>query len=251
MTPEVLLKRLYPWGDFKFICILEGGYRNQVFLLEQAGKRFVTKTTRRSEAALNWLEPVHLVAEKVGFMVPKLIATSQGYLTVNGLTLEPFIEGETPLATQLADFEAQLKLFHDLSKFLLQRPDFASSLELLHQTKGGDVDLTAMPAVLVNQCREIWATYKDEPTAVIHGDINLNNLLLTAEGKIALLDWDEARVDLRLFDSLALRKALGQVLNSSELALLNAWEVAVCWLVEPEHARTLAARLGEKTNLPE
>jgi aminoglycoside phosphotransferase (APT) family kinase protein len=78
---------------------------------------------------------------------------------------------------------------------------------------------------------------------VVHGDLSLSNLLVTPEGRVALLDWDETKVDVSLFDEAALpdyEEGPGRI--RGQRALL-AWEVAVSWHVEPEYAGRLAAEL--------
>jgi aminoglycoside phosphotransferase (APT) family kinase protein len=81
---------------------------------------------------------------------------------------------------------------------------------------------------------------------VVHGDLGLNNILVTEAGEFCLVDWDEARVDVTRFDTLALQKALGQKLTDGEERLLLSWEIAVCWLVEPDYARRLASEFSHE-----
>ncbi|MEX0319105.1 MAG: phosphotransferase [Ruegeria sp.] len=57
-----------------------------------------------------------------------------------------------------------------------------------------------MPNDLALDCRTTWRAVSDRPEAVIHGDLNHKNTLRCPDGLIALVDWDECRRDLVLFD---------------------------------------------------
>jgi Phosphotransferase enzyme family len=247
MTAEEMQNHLKAWGEYKVLEPLEGGFRNTAFLVEgflaegHEAKR-VAKTTRRNEAAMRWLQPVHTVAQQAGFITPDLIAATNGTLVVNGVTLETFIEGHVPNPQQLLEMQPQIQTFHDLTREVPQRPGFTSSLQLLHKTSGGDVNLNAMPNELVTLCREHWREHANQAQSVVHGDLNANNVLITNDGKYGLVDWDETRVDISDFDTQALLRTSGATLNSCNTTWLDAWEVAVCWQVEPEYALEVAER---------
>lgn len=89
-------------------------------------------------------------------------------------------------------------------------------------------------------CRDAWTPVADLTQTAVHSDLNSSNLLKTARGEVALLDWDEARLDAPLFDTALLSR---NTLDARDRRLLTAWEVAVSWHVEPEHARRQARRL--------
>ena len=231
-------KALQSWGAFYPVRLLLGGYRNQVMLVEGQSGLWVAKTTRRSEAALAWLEPVHQAAKTAGFAIPSLQRTLEGSFSANGCTIEPFLEGQPIHKDDLPKLEPFIQRFHVLTRGLPQRPSFASSVELLEINRGGDVDLEVMPKELVERCRSLWRHLENDPPAVIHGDLNLGNILQMPDGRFALLDWDEARVDNANFDLWQ----LGEV-GELEQKILEAWEVAACWMVELEHAREVASKL--------
>jgi aminoglycoside phosphotransferase (APT) family kinase protein len=75
----------------------------------------------------------------------------------------------------------------------------------------------------------------------VHGDLNPSNIPIVPGGQFALLDWDEARVDASLFDVLAVDPSPH---TRATRRALDAWEVAVCWWVEPDYARKVARKLG-------
>ena len=230
------------WRSCSILKQLPGGYRNTVYLIECQGELHVAKSTRRSPEALAWLTPVHDLAEATGLRVPRLVPSTDGRLVVSGITVEKFLEGVSPKPDQLSDLLPRLQEFHTLAQTIPQRPGFAASRELLHLTQGGDVDLAQMPPDLVTHCRQQWRAWPDASQSVVHGDLGLNNLLVNEAGQFGLVDWDEARVDLTLFDTLNGRAAQGEPLTNDEEQLLLSWEIAVCWLVEPVYAHRLAHR---------
>lgn len=245
VSEKQLEAALLAWGGGEIIRPLQGGHRNLAFLVRIARQLRVAKTTRRSEAALRWLLPVFDIAEtaRVGLAVPRLITSQRGNVREQGWTLETFFEGEPAQPQHLAEMARLMGHFHEVTANLPQRPGFGSSQQLLHQFKGGDVDLKMMPKALVDVCRHHWHAFADTPQAVIHGDINPSNVVVTAEGTLALIDWDEARYDLTCFDEFAIRQQQGGNLSAAEAAALAAWEVAVSWQLERDYAETVAARL--------
>lgn len=236
-----LSKALALWQGCRLVRPLEGGFRNQVYLAKRNGEYLVVKSTRRSEAALRWLLAVQEKARDAGFVVPEFIRNDKGDLCAEGVTVETFIEGESISPKDKPELLPLVEAFHTKTTGVSQRPGFASARDLLSQERGGDVDLTQMPPELVKMCREAWQTLPDEPSVVVHGDLNINNMLRTEGGKIALLDWDETRVDTPFFDSAVLSDSL----NPQEEQILIAWEVAVSWQLEPEYARRRARELWQ------
>lgn len=228
--------QLAPWQATRVLQTLEGGFRNEVYLVERDGAKLVAKTTRRSPAAIVWLNEVLDCAEAAGFVVPRFIASDDGRFQVGGLTLETYLVGK-PLAKQdLPILAQQLHSFHQLTKHIAQRPGFLAAVDLLEQVSGGDVDLSRMPVDLVIACRKAWRVLLGLPQAVVHGDLTTNNVLQLPDGRYGLLDWDEARVDASVFDSYAVGIEVSAALQRAALA----WEIAVCWHIEPEYASKMA-----------
>jgi Ser/Thr protein kinase RdoA (MazF antagonist) len=234
------------WGECRQIGREAGGYRNTVLVVEREGERLVAKSSRRSTEQINWLVDVQESAREVGFVVPHLIRSQSGELLVEGVMVESWIEGSAPRSSDLLQLPPLIREFHRRTRSFPQRPGFASSLELVTTLRGGDVDISAMPVDLIQACRKTWRELAGEATSVVHGDLNRSNLLVTADGLLALVDWDEARVDVSVLDEAALRAMLGQkdgCLPDTVWRALLAWEVAVSWKIEPEHAKRLAAEL--------
>ncbi|MGR3496495.1 phosphotransferase enzyme family protein [Citreimonas sp.] len=228
------------WGVDADLSPLAGGHRNHAFatLGVASGQVLVFKSTRRSEAALRWLDVVQNIAEDVGLVVPKLIKSRNGNLIEDGWTCEPHLAGSHVSPDEVPSVGPQIIAFHAATGDIPQRPGFLSSQDLIEQECGGDVDLRAMPGELVARCRELWSAVSGQRQAVIHGDLNPGNLIRCADGRTALIDWDECRRDLVLFDKAALGKS-----TAEEQSARLAWEVACSWQIEPHHARQIASRL--------
>ncbi len=130
-----------------------------------------------------------------------------------------------------------LEALHSLGVGHAQRPGFLSSSALVAQGKGGDVDLSALPAPLARICKQAWAALAPAPSTIIHADLTPSNLIQYETGEIGLVDWDECRVDLPVFDTGYLAPP-----RSAQVALaLKAWEMACSWQIEPAYARGLVA----------
>ncbi|MGL4280506.1 MAG: phosphotransferase [Albidovulum sp.] len=217
---------------------LPGGHRNAAFRTVGLSQELVFKSTRRAPAAVHWLLQVQDLARRSGFVVPRFIMSRRNRIVENGWTCETFIEGTALMPGEMPTILPQIEAFHDSAASLVQRPGFLSSKTFLDQAAGGDVDLNVMPPDLVFLCRNAWRAVSDRGETVIHGDLNAGNLLICPDGNVALLDWDECRRDLALFD-------LGQVRvgDDEERRASLAWEAACSWRTEPEYARAVASRL--------
>jgi hypothetical protein len=230
---------IHLWGVKANLTRIMGGYRNIAFQTAGLQRDWVFKTTRRTPDAIQWLLPVLSAAEQSGFVVPRLVKSISGRYVEDGWTCEPLIHGKAFQPADLSLIKPHILDFHKATKNIPQRPGFRSSSDLLHCMSGGDIDLTNMPADIVAKCRDAWSHTAGRLTCVVHGDLNPNNLIMTGDKTIALIDWDECRVDAELFDRAALN--LDSFDRVGKIAAL-AWEVACCWHTEPIHAKDVAAK---------
>lgn len=233
MAPPIAL-----WGVSAPVEPLLGGHRNQVWRTRGLAQELVFKTTIRSEAAMAWLLPVQEVARDCGFDVPELRRCLNGTYVAAGWTCETLMKGAVLPRAGLSALGPSLAPFHSGTTGWLQRPGFESSQALISVPSGGDVDLTRVPADVVALCRAAWAAVQAAQLSVVHGDLAEGNVLRGPNGRIVLLDWDECRVDLALFDT-----APHAPKSDAERRAHLAWEVACSWQREPEYARDLAERL--------
>lgn len=232
--------RLEAWGSFRVLRRLDGGYRNLVFLVaDLAGALFVAKTTERGGASLAWAARLQAEARRAGIVVPQYRRAPNGCLGAGGLTLEPFIEGRQATQADLVRLRPALARLRAATAGWAQRPGFASAADLLTRQRGGDIDLSRMPADLAAACRAAWAPLVGRRETAIHGDLNSSNLLIDKAGRLVLLDWDEARRDSPLFDHCF----AGTTPPPRLVRAWVAWEVASGWNKEPAYAHALAARL--------
>lgn len=220
------------WGDdVERVERMTDGVANEVWLVRIGGERAVARLGSRSDADLAWETELMLHLDRAGVSVPLPIPTTDGRRFADGLTVMSFVEGDPPEAE--ADWRrvaATLRELHRLTADWPQRPGWRSSTDLLRHDTGTKIDLTAMPPDGVARCRVAWARIAHRATCVVHGDPNSGNIRLTPD-RVALLDWDESRVDVPVLDLVLPHNAAG--LDDVEHDVVSqasaAWEAAVCW----------------------
>lgn len=249
VLPDGLPDRLREWGEVTIRARLSGGYRNDVFLADLRGRDVVVRQTSRPAATLAWELDLlaHLAAEGVG--VPLLVPTRDGRRHVDGVTVLEHVPGEPPGSrgdwNRVAD---TLLMLHAAAGGWTQRPGFASSQYLLTHQRGGDVRLDLMPTDVVELVRRAWSAVQHGQTTVVHGDPGAANIRIHG-GRVVLLDWDEARVDVPWFDlaGLPTDMQLPEGLERRDVETAGiAWEAATCWTTEPEYARRRADELAQR-----
>jgi Ser/Thr protein kinase RdoA (MazF antagonist) len=225
------------WGEVTVVGPLGGGNRNPILELRLDGRRVVARESRRSAASLDWeLDLLDHLAGR-GVRVPAAVRTRDGRRHVAGVVVQTWLDGDPPGPADWPRVAAALRRVHRLTGDWPQRPDAAATRELLTAERGGDVDLSRMPADAVAAVRQAWARLAGSTEAVVHGDPGPANIRVTAAG-IGLLDWDESRVDATDLD---LAELPGEHLPPDRLAVVRtaatAWEAANGWTVEPAYAR--------------
>jgi len=155
----------------------------------------------------------------------------RGPLFADGLVVMTYLEGEPPRTR--ADWRrvaGALRELHRLTRGWPQRPGWRSSTDLLHAEMGTKIDLGAMPPEGVARCRAAWARLAGSQTCVVHGDPNAGNVRMTAD-QVALIDWDEAHVDVPDLDLVLPDNAAGLDDGTYDIAAQAsaAWQAAVCW----------------------
>jgi Ser/Thr protein kinase RdoA (MazF antagonist) len=228
----VAWEALGQWGeDAVRIERLTGGVANDVWSVRVNGTLAVARLGSRSGADLAWETELLQYLDRQGLTVPVPIPTTDGRLFAGGLVVMKYLEGGPPETEadwrRVADTLRQL---HRLTQDWPQRPGWRSSTDLLAAETGTRIDLNAMPSEGVVRCRAAWARLVGRPTSVIHGDANPRNIRM-AQDRVALIDWDEAHVDVPDLDLELLHNAADldpQAWDIAEQASA-AWEAAVCW----------------------
>jgi Ser/Thr protein kinase RdoA (MazF antagonist) len=221
------------WGDDVVrIEPLTGGVANDVWSVRVDGHLAVGRLGSRSDADLAWETGLLQYLDRQGLAVPVPIPATDGRLFVDGLMLMTYQDGGPPETP--ADWHrvaATLRELHRLTKGWPQRPGWRSSADLLHADAGTKIDLTAMPAEGVARCRAAWARLAGRRTCVVHGDPNNPGNVRVTANRIALIDWDEAHVDVPDLDLVLPGNAAGLDDDAYDIAAQAsaAWEAAVCW----------------------
>jgi Ser/Thr protein kinase RdoA (MazF antagonist) len=241
--------KVQPWRGLELLEPLKGGVRNHVFRARRGREDLVVRTSKRPDPSLAWELDLLDHLQGAGIPVPITIPTDDGRLVADGVLVQRFLPGGPPVST--TDWQrviAVLRVIHDVTAGWPQRPGFASARTLLTQDQGGDVDLSAMPEPAARLVRAGWRPVLHGRECVIHGDLGAGNLLLT-EDQVALIDWDEARVDVPAFDYAHLPPEVSVPVNVPRDQLVTAgvaWEAATCWVVEPAYAQTRLTELRSR-----
>jgi Ser/Thr protein kinase RdoA (MazF antagonist) len=231
------------WGQPAIIRPLSGGNRNIVMEIRLGNQRLAARRSARPPASLDWECALldHLASH--GLRVPVAVPALDGRRHVDGVMVQTWLDGTAPGPGDWPLVAATLRRLHQLTAGWPQRPGFASTTDLLTAERGGDVDLSAMPADAVGACRRAWTGLIGMAQAVVHGDPGPANIRIS-DGDAGLLDWDEARVDCV---DLVLAELPGSHLPPERLTIARtaatAWEAANGWIVEPTYARRQLARL--------
>lgn len=237
---------LEQWGDrVSRVEPLTGGVANDVWRVRLDGEVAVGRLGRRSDADLAWETQLMQHLDRNGMAVPVPIPTVDGRLFVDGLTVMRFVEGEPP--DTLSDWTrvaATLRELHRLTQDWPQRPGWRSSTDLLHAETGTKVNLAEMPAEGVARCRAAWARVAGRPTSVVHGNpASPTNVMVTAD-RVALIDWDEARVDVSDLDLVLPHNAADFDAEALDITAQAeaAWAAAVCWEDDFAHQQLAKVR---------
>ena len=229
---------LAQWGDVVRLEPLAGGVANDVWRVRVNGRLAVGRLGARSDADLAWETELLRYLHRHGMTVPVPIPTTAGRLFAQGLVVMTYVEGGPPETE--ADWRrvaGTLRRLHGLTGSWPQRPGWRSSTDFVHADSGTKVDLGAMPPDGVARCRAAWARLAGRQTCVVHGNpTNPGNVRITA-GRVALIDWDEAHVDVPDLDLVLPHNAAGLDDSALDIAAqaAAAWEAAVCW--DDEYAR--------------
>lgn len=179
--------------------------------------------------------PRHGLASRSTGQSPAAIAILS---SLDGWHVQHRVEGRHPdgSARDSAAVRSALRAIHSATTGWPQRPGSRSAAELLTADLGADVDLGALPDTLRSVVRAAWSAFDPQGRCVVHGDAGGGNALLLPDGRCVLIDWDEARVDDPVFD-------LADPDDPTQARAALAWEIATCWVTEPDYARSLVPRL--------
>ncbi|UXN72654.1 phosphotransferase [Devosia sp. A8/3-2] len=211
---------------------LAGGSSNDVWSVRINGQLAVARLGKRSDEDLAWEGALLRHLDRSGMTVPVPIQTMDGRLFVDGPVVMKYMEGGPPeTEANWRRVAETLRQLHRATQDWPQRPGWRSSTDLLHADTGTRIDLTAMPDEAVARCRAARARLAGRQSCVVHGNpTNPSNIRMTADG-VALIDWDEAHIDVPDLDLALPYNAAGLDDAAHDIAAQAsaAWEAAVCW----------------------
>ena len=248
------------WREVEITGALTGGARARVYAAHRGEEPLVVKVSPREEPSLDWELELLLALTAAGVPVPTPTPTADGRVRVGRVFVSRFLPGGPPRTAEHWRAAAEVvATVHEVTRGWPQRPGAASAALLMGTTRGADVDLAAMPPSAAALVRACWqplldradAAGRDDGSCVVHGDLGTGAFLVDGD-EVGIIDWDEARVDVPAFDLAALATAAGgavalpggldrQVLADAALA----WEVATCWVPEPDYALGRLRQLRE------
>ena len=207
-----MTQALEAWGSVSEPRPFHAG-RSRLWRVTLEGGQWLARQHGESEASLRWLDRAHAAAERAGIVVPRLRLARNGCFGVGGWTLEPLLEGRAAGPAGLARLAPLCARSHRLTRRFPDRPG--------HKPMARRLQVAIDPA---------W--FPTARMAAVHGDLHAGNLIRLGDGRIALVDWEEARRDDVGFNDMRPRSVLHA-----------ANETAACWRAEPARARRMVRQL--------
>jgi Ser/Thr protein kinase RdoA (MazF antagonist) len=233
------------WPGLELVNPAIGGHRNEVWFGHFRDRPVSVRQSCRSEASLAWELQLLCTLIKRGFLVPAPVACETGSLSSEGVVVQDWIDGHEPSSDDEWGLVAdELMHLHATCADVAQRPGCMAVTDLTATSRSVDADMSAAPIEVAEVILGIFNSYRHIPVSLIHGDPNASNIRITNDGRVALLDWDESRVDVVWHDLSNLGiQVLSDVDHERAQRLSNAWETANAWVAEPEYAQRRYAAL--------
>ena len=225
------------------------GDRSQVWRGELAGQPVAIRRSTHSLPSLAWELQLLVDLDAAGFLVPVPEPTADGHLHWQEWNVQSWLDGREPRsAAEWQTVSVTLRQIHRRFRGYRQRPGMASVLDLAEARRSVAADLDRTPPEVVATCLAHFEPYLGAQRSLIHGDPHPGNLRIDDLGRVGLLDWDEARVDVVDLD---LSNLGGPVLHGRRReaaeAMANAWEALNGWLIESRYARSRFDQLPSQT----
>lgn len=237
------------WGHVELLGAAGGGHVNEVHFARLDGEECVVRATKRTgEAELDWELDLLALLNASGLGAPEIFKTTDGRRHVDGVVVYRRLNGSHPSTS--ADWLAvarYLTQLHEIGTGRAQRPGFVAADELLASDKGSGIDLCQIPPEVVARCRTSWSRLESVPRTVVHGDPGESNILIE-RGEVALIDWDEARVDHPWFDLAALPDDACPLIGRDRWVArqaASAWEAALTWPSDRPYAEWRLAQVDD------
>lgn len=235
------------WSGLVVGASLTGGHRNRVWDAALGDRRVVVRRSRRPRGSLTWELDLLGALHRAGFGVAEVVPADNGERAVEGYVVQTWVAGRQPASA--GDWEAvaaELERLHHLFAGVAQRPGCRVVTELGPTSRSVDARLSTLPADVRALVLHEFASVRDAPVGVVHGDPGPDNIRIDTDGRVWLFDWDESRVDVTWHDlsNLGVR-VLPPAIHRRAVRLSHAWEVANAWVAEPDYARRRLAQLTD------
>jgi Ser/Thr protein kinase RdoA (MazF antagonist) len=233
------------WPGLQLVNPAIGGHRNEVWFGELCDRTVSVRQSCRSEASLAWELQLLCTLSNRGFLVPAPIACNIGTLSHDGVVVQEWIDGHEPSSDDEWSLVAtELMRLHASCADVAQRPGCMAVTDLTATSRSVDAEMSAIPTDATDVILGIFNSYRHISVSLIHGDPNASNIRITNDGRVALLDWDESRVDVVWHDLSNLGiQVLGDADHAGAQRLSNSWEAANAWTAEPGYAQRRYAAL--------
>jgi|APSaa5957512622_1039677.scaffolds.fasta_scaffold02928_7 thiamine kinase-like enzyme len=193
--------------NIKLKPLLGGLSKSKLFQFDVKGKRYVLRILdemkdvekRKAEVA------GHSIAAGLG-IAPELFYVDSMSLVIVMEFIDGRLFSRDDLNNEVVVREVlhTVKRFHDYSgdrRLLRER----TTIELIQNiykkhSAQGTVYPSCFEGLLENLDQEAVAIYENTKCVPLHGDLNHNNIIITKDGKVYLIDWSEARMDHRFSD---------------------------------------------------
>ncbi len=235
------------WRGLVVGAPLTGGHRSRVWEAALGDRRVVVRRSRRPRGSLVWELDLLTALRRTGFGVAEIVPADNGERAVEGYVVQSWVDGREPATA--SDWEAvagELDRLHHLLIGVAQRPGCRVVTELGPTSRSVDANLSALPADVRALVLNVFASVRDAPVGVVHGDPSPGNIRMGSGGRVWFLDWDESRVDVTWHDLSNLGvEVLPPATQRRAERLSHAWEVANAWVAEPDYARRRLAALTD------
>ncbi len=243
---ERVARAAMAWPRLSLVRPVQAASPGPAWLGRQGTERVLVRRSPRRLDALAWeLDLLDHLAQ-VGLRVPAARPAGDGRRQVDGVVVSAWLDGREP--TSAAEWDAVLAALarvHEATADWSQRPGAVTAVELLARRRTELADLDALPAEAlgpVEAALEALAAAQDGERAVVHGAARATTVRMVGS-TVALLGWDEARVDQPALDRALLTVPPSRAPRAVVRRAALAYRIAARWPHDEAEGRRLLSEL--------